>query len=284
MTDIVLGILMCPVFNDELVHNLIGDADIDKIIVLTNQFTNELCDKLNASGLRYESIPESDFSQSELNKSISGYTVLIRTNNLGLHGNPSALKDMIEAQIGEMQPYIDVLGVYYCQCGNADWDVSEWCDSNGYKPTFTYRGNDGKVCYDCVCVAFGSISGYMAMREKYGSIFYLTPAIAYHLEDFAASGAMGFTLDSISEEIREKFGIRTDLDIIRWLVKQGSIEQSLMIDTGLVDHADFEKTFLKRSDQLGLRPIRIEDGLVSLDAVDSIYTKCKMAINDLTMR
>ena len=95
MTDIVLGILMCPVFNDKLVNNLIGDADIDKIMVLTNQFTNELCDKLDASGLRYESIPEfegdNDAFQIERNK-IGALLGLPKSPNASYQDDPYSKK------------------------------------------------------------------------------------------------------------------------------------------------------------------------------------------------
>jgi hypothetical protein len=278
MNDRVLGILMCPVFNDELLHNLTGDAEIDDIVVLTNQHTKDLCNRLDASGLTYRPIRESDFDPEGFRGTVRGFTVLIRTNSIGLHGDPSALKCMIEKQIEEMQPCIDVLGAYYCQCGNDSWDVSEWCRSMGYRPAFTYRGDDGYVCQDCVGVAFGSNGRYMDIRARYGNVFYFIPAIANRLEDFASSGAMGFTLENISEDLREQFGIRADLDIIRWLVRKGGIEYSLKVDTGLTDSAEYDRMFLKRSEELGLNPIRLDEGLVTLDAVDSLYENCKRAL------
>jgi len=280
-TDRVLGIIMCPVFNDELIHNIINDSDVDTVVVLTNDYSKDLCIKLESSNIEHRTIPESEFVPERFDPTGLGFTILVQTNNLGLHGDPPSLKSKIERQIEHLQPCIDALGVYYCQCGNADFDPTQWCREKGLKPASVYRGDDGRVCYDCACVAFGSTERYMQVRSKYGEVFYLTPAITYHLEEFVSSGAMGFTLDSMSDELKEQYGIHSNLDIIRWMLREGNIERSLKIDTKLVDPVAFDRAFMDLSREMGLKPIIIGQDLITVKAVDSIYAECKRNIGNL---
>ena len=276
----VLGIIVCPVFNDELVHNLKGDGEVDDVLVLTNDHSRELCDKMSRAGLPFRSMPESEFDPGVACRREEGMTVVVRSNNLGLHGNPAALKAKIEEEITGMQPFVDVLGVYYCQCGNAGWDVSEWCRNMGLKPAAVYRGDDGAVCHDCACVAFGSCRRYMEARARYGDTFYLTPAITYHLEDFVRSGALSFTLDDIPEGVRKQHGIRNEMDVVRWMLATGGIRTSLKVDVGLVDAESFDADFERLSGGLGLVPIRPDEGCITLEAVDSIYSECKRLLKE----
>ncbi len=276
----VLGIILCPVFDEELIHNLKGDTDISEIIVLTNQYSQGLCEKLSASELSFRMIPESEFNQDDISRADDGFTTIIVTNNLGLHAEPAALKAKVEEQILEMQPYTDVIGVYYGQCGNANWDISEWCRDNGLNPAVIYRDDDGAVCDDCACVLFESREKYMEVRERYGEEFYLTPGIAHHMEDFVESGSLSFTLDNIPEDQRDLFGIKTNLDVIRWIFSMGNIKASLKVDNGMVEPVAFDEEFDRISHDLNLIPIRLDKSYMSLKTVDHIYSECKRLLKE----
>jgi hypothetical protein len=65
------------------------------------------------------------------------------------------------------------------------------------------------------------------------------------------------------------------------MLREGNIDRSLKIDTGLVDPVAFDRAFMDLSEVMGLKPIVVDDNLITLSAVDSIYAECKRNIGNL---
>lgn len=274
-----LGIIYCPMLEDELLYSLGRDDEIDRIILLANPFCQSLREKMDSRGLEYEYVPEEGFDQGRLPIDHEQFTIILKANDLALHAEPAKLKAHIEKQVTDIQPYVDALGLYYGMCGNFGWDIAQWCRDMGYKPTSVFRGEDGIVCDDCVAVAIGGSSMYKKLVRRYTGMFFMTPAIVGNWRAFISAGELGKELQNIPKETLEELGITSEEDYMRWMFELGHYEHSLIIDTGLGDTEKFLAKCDEVSQALNLKPITIEDGWVTLHPAEAIYAECRANLN-----
>lgn len=271
----VLGIILCPMLEDELLYNIGRDKDVGRIVLLDNEFCGSTRDKMTKKGLKFDVVPEADFDAGKTEFDRSIFNVVIKSNDLALHSEPQDLKAHIEKQIRDMQPYVDALGLYYGLCGNYGWDITAWCREQGLKPAAVFRDDEGKVCDDCISVALGGSKHYLALQKKYTGMFYMTPAFANNWQDFAMAGDDAKSIATLPEETREALGITDKESFIAWMFEFCGYQNTLKIDTGLGDSENFEKKFQEISARLNLKPLVIEDGWVTMNSVDGIYHACK---------
>ncbi len=271
----VLGIILCPMLEDELLYSLKKDRDIDRIVLLQNRFSALTHDKMKKRGIEFEYLPEEAFDQGRMEFDRSIYNVVIKCNDLALHAEPPKLKDHITQQVRDIQPLVDAVGLYYGICGNFGWDIVEWARKEGLKPTSVFRGDDGKVCDDCVAVAIGGSTNYNRFIKRYTGIFFLTPAIANNWEVFVMAGDSAKALESIPKETLADLGIHNQMDFMRWMFEVGHYENLLKMDTGLDPDLDMDKRADEIGKMLNLKPIQIEDGWLTLSTAEAIYADCK---------
>ncbi len=271
----VLGIIICPMMNDQLIQYLCNDPDVSRTVILENGFSADLKAKMDSRGFHYELIPESDLYEGNIEFDRNVLNVVIKSNDLALHAEPAFLKTYVEDEIRDIQPYIDALGLYYGLCGNYGWDITEWAAQQGYKPTAVFRGLDGKVVDDCVAVVVGGSERYLQLEKRYTGMFYLTPAIADNWRDFINAGDLGKQLSNIPKDTLEALGIFSDTDYMRWMFEIGHYEHILKMDTKLDDSEKFNQKAEELGKVLNLKPIDIEDGWITLQSAEGIYTQCK---------
>ena len=202
----VLGIIICPMNDDYLIHSICTDREVGRIVLLQNKHSDGIKAKLESRGVQFDIVPEYFFDNGNMVFDKKILNVVIKTNDLGLHAEPKDLRDYIEAEITELQPLVDAVGLYYGICGNFAWDITEWCKERGYKPTAVFRALDGRVCDDCVAIAIGGTEKYKQLEREYKGMFYVTPAIADNWVAFVGAGDIGKQLKSISKETLDGLG------------------------------------------------------------------------------
>lgn len=279
----VLGIVICPMNDDQLLYSLEKDKDIDRLVLLDNEYSKMFREKLESKKIGYELLDEVSFLSGGLNADPERYTVVIRMNDLGLHADPKHLRSYLEDEIREMQPFVDSFAVYYGLCGNYGWDLQKWAEDSGLKPVTVFKGSDGKVCDDCVAIAVGSSSRYLELEKTYTGMFYLTPAIADNWYDFVmAGGGAGSGQPTIEEQLKrtpkevlDAFGITDTMSYMRWLFEIGNYTNVLKLYTGLSDRAAFDAKAEEIGKILNLKPIEIGPGWVTLDPADALYNRAK---------
>lgn len=279
MTKGVLGIIICPMNDDQLVHSISGDSEVDRVVVLKNDYSEIIGKKLESKGVAVEYIPEEKFDNGEVEFDRGKFNIVIKTNSLGLHAEPDKLRAYVEKQIVDIQPYVDALGLYYGLCGTYGWDITEWAKQNCLKPVAVFRGEDGKVCDDCVSIVVGGPGRYYELEKKYTGMFYLTPSIAENWVDFVAAGESGQQLESIPEETRDELNIHTPVDMMRWMFELGGYEYILRLDTGYGNRPKFIEISEEIGEALKLKPIDAEEGWVTDYPTNAIYEECRSYLN-----
>ena len=275
----ILGIIGCPMVDDNLVYNLLNDKEEKRIFVVNNRNDGSIRRKLDGAGIPFELVNFNDITSRVFELPKDEFVVLIDMIDLGLHSRPEELKKTVEELTEDMQPFVDCIGYYIATCGNFDWDIPKWCESKGYKPSAMFTDENGCLCHDCVGINIAGGPKYLEMQKAYPGHFYIFPGMATNFDDFMdADQAESKEIEAcLTDEMRETLGIEPGEDgYLRWLLRQGNYEYILKLDTGLGDHEQFERDIVRVAERTQLR-IRIPEDRewTDLRPTEAIYSKCK---------
>ena len=126
MTEGVLGIIGCPMLEDNLVWSLRGDSDEKDIAIVDTGHEGSLRDKLDVHSIPYRVVDEDDALSGRYVPSEGSFNLLVYMLDLGLHSVPEELRSKVEDVAVRMQPYVDAIGFYLGTCGTYHWDIPEW--------------------------------------------------------------------------------------------------------------------------------------------------------------
>jgi len=278
MTHGVLGMLVCPMTDDNLIYSLRKDVEKKRVVVVNNDSCGSVRKKLERYFIPYETVTWKEIASRSFEFEKDEYNVLIYTINLGLHSRPEELKAKVEEIAADMQPFVDGIGFYLGTCGNYEWNIPAWCEKKGFKPSAMFTDKDGNLCHDCVGVNIAGGPKYTAMQQKYTGHLYMFPAMATNYDEFmeADQAEAAATEASLTPEMREVLGIEPGRDgYMRWLLALGNYEYILKLDTGLGDHDEFESELAKVAERTHLKIKVAEDGWVDMQPTDDLYSKCK---------
>jgi len=278
MTSGVLGLIVCPMADDNLIYSLGKDPEEKNIIVIDNDHNTSIKNKLEGIGQSYRLVPWNDIISRNFVPEQDSFTIIIYMINLGLHSKPDELKKTVEDITEEMQPFVDGIGFYLGTCGNFEWNIPKWCSEKGYKPGAMFCDKEGKLCHDCVGINIAGGPKYIELQKKYTGHLYIFPAMATNYDEFmeADQAESAATEASLTDEMREALGIAPGRDgYMRWLLSLGGYEHILKIDTGIGDREGFERDIQKVSERTGLTIRVAEDGWADLQPTDDLYSRCK---------
>lgn len=281
MTKGVLGIIGCPMLDDNLVYSISKDPEEKRITIVDNEYDATIRRKLDAKGIPYELINWDDVVVGRFVPS-GGFDILILMINLGLHSKPELLKSTVEEYTKWMHPRVDAIGFYLGTCGNYNWNIPKWCAENGYGRGAMFCDKEGNLCDDCVGVAISGGPRYLQMQKTYPGHFYLFPAMATNFDDFmnADQADTAATEESLTDEVREVLGIEPGRDgYLRWLLQLGGYEYILKIDTGLGSKEQFDADVLKVAERTHLKIKNAEAGWGDLGPTDALYDRCKSMLS-----
>ncbi|TQS79067.1 MAG: hypothetical protein A3Q59_01860 [Methanomethylophilus alvi] len=277
MTEGVLGVIACPMLEDELLWALRNDREQKTVCLADNEHCASVRKKMDYWHIPYTMVAESDVWNGSFPK--GGYTVVIVMNDLALHAQPKDLQAKIEGQVRLMSAHVDSIACYYALCGNYGWDISEFARKNGLKPTAVFRDSTGRVCDDCVGVAVDGGARYLELEKTYKGMFYVIPAIAHNWKAFMGASDEAQKVLSIDKEILKELGITDEESYMRWLFEVGHYENYLIMDTGLEPNEEqFYEDLAAMEKSIRLKPITIAGGWLSLKPSETIYRTAKAAI------
>lgn len=282
MTSGVLGIILCPMVDDNLVYSITNDDEPKRIVVVTNGNEGSVSSKLSKATIPFETASWEDILSGSVKFDKSEYNLILHMIDLGLHARPEKLKEVVERLTGEMQPLVDAIGFYLGTCGNYDWNIPAWSDGMGYKPSAMFCDHNGCLCHDCVGINIGGGPRYNELQKEYMGHLYMFPAMATNYDEFMEADAANAeaTEACLTDDIREVLGIEPGRDgYMRWLLSLGGYEYILRIDTGLGDKEEFDRDLKIVADRIRLKVKVAEDGWATLQPTDDLYAKCKSFLN-----
>lgn len=278
MTSGILGIVACPMLEDELIYGLMHDDEPKRIYVADTEYCGSLRRKMDSRHISYSMIHLEAFKAGNADLGEGGFRIVVIMNDLGLHEQPKDLKEFIEQQVESIQSRVDAIGLYYGLCGNYGWDVPAWCQKMGYKPTAVFRDPQGRICDDCIGVCVGGGPRYLELEKKHVGEFYVTPAVASNWKDFIGHMDIMKGLNTMSQETLQQMGVSNPDDYMRWMFNLCGYTTMLQIDTGLMDRADFDACAQDVSEKTGLRIKQAEPEWPTLQPAQDLYAQCKQML------
>ena len=263
-----MGIIGCPVLEDEIIYSIREDTDEKKVYLVDTPPAYTLKKKLERKGIPFTIVDEWEFNNgyASIDRE-NGFSIVIFMNKLGLHSQPNDLRCTIEDQLKFLQSRFDSIALYYGMCGNAGWDVSKWASDVLDIPVFVFRDKNDEVCDDCIGVAVGGHKRYCDFVRKYTGMFFVTPAIAENWDDFI--GELDFTKGF------EIMGIHT----IKEVFQLYGYKNAVKIDTGIgIGGEEFDEGCREFADITGLEFITAESGSVDLYPAERLYHDAKGAL------
>lgn len=263
-----LGIIGCPVLEDEIAYSLSTDKDSKNIYLVDTPPSHALKKKLELKRVPFTLVSEWDFNNGYAEIPRDGqFNVVVIMNKLGLHSQPEFLRRTLEDQMRFCQSKFDVIALYYGMCGNAGWDVSKWASESLDIPVFVFRDDKDEVCDDCIGVAVGGHSKYCDFVRKYTGMFFVTPAIAGNWDEYSREldFTKGFEIMDIHtvKEVFEVFGYKN----------------AVKIDTGIgISGEEFDRGCERFADVTGLGFVNADPGLTDLYPTERIYRDAKNAL------
>jgi len=259
-----LGIIGCPILEDEIVYSLVNDNDKKKIFLVDTPPAHSLKKKMELKGIPFTEVTEWEFKCGHAPIERDDlFNIVIIMKKLGLHAYPDKLKIALEEEMIACQEQVDSIALYYGMCGNAGWDPSKWASEFLSVPVFVFRDDNEDVCDDCIGVAVGGHSRYCAFIRKYTGMLLVTPAIAGNWGDFKNEMDMtkGFAEMGITtKDMFEMFGYK----------------YAVKIDTGLgIRGEELEYRYQCLSEDTGLELVTVAPGLVNLFPAERLYKDAK---------
>lgn len=253
-----LGIVGCPVLEDEIVNLLGQDDGLVDIFVVEDEHSRNLLRKLRPFRPDVRPIKEEDVN--ELPDS-DGRSVLVWMKSMGLHEEPKDLGKEVARTVKVIEDGCSAILLFYGLCGNAFKDMNLLFEEVR-KPVVILTDDKGQTVDDCIAVPLGGTEGYLRLLKRYAGVFYMTPAWAEHWRDLI--NKMDFT----------KGTLMGDLEMMKMLFEMAGYNRVLRIDTGLGDREHFHERVREFSKEFNFKEVDLEPGFVSTKVSEDAYQKC----------
>ena len=103
MTHGVLGLIVCPMVDDNLVYSLGKDPEEKNILIVDNEHNGSIKRKLDHDGTGYEIIDWKDVLSRNYVLDGNRFTIVVYMIDLGLHSKPDLLKSKVEELAKEVE-------------------------------------------------------------------------------------------------------------------------------------------------------------------------------------
>ena len=253
-----MGIVGCPILEDEIVYLLSRDKVLVDIFVVEDEHSQNLLRKLRPLRPDVHTIKEAEVT--ELPDS-EGRSALVWMKSFGLHEYPKDLGNEVVQAVKLIDSECSAILLMYGLCGNAFKDM-DLLFKEVRSPVVILTDEKGQIVDDCIAAPLGGTDGYLQLLKHYAGVFYMTPAWAENWRDLI--NKMEFTRGT-------KEG---DLEMLRTLFEMAGYNRVLRIDTGLGDREHFHERVREFSKEFNFKEVDLEPGFVSTKVVDDAYNKC----------
>ncbi len=256
----MLGIVGCTMFADEIVHAIKRDPDINTIYLIKNGDSDALLRKIEAI---QQHPPVVLITGEQMgNLQVDSFSLMICMQPMALHEDPPHLREEVSKALEDLAGPCDSILLFYGLCGNAFQDTRGMEERIGC-PISIIADEKGRAVDDCVAAVLGGTDGYLGLLRRYPGVFYLTPAWAENWRDLMFKMEITRGVD------------RNDLTMIKWLFDTVGYKLALKIPTGLGDQSTFDRNVAEFAQAFGFDVAELEKERVTLECVERSYEKAK---------
>ena len=264
----VLSIIACGMLEDELVHVLSKDRELQQLIVVENRESSGFLRKLRLRNcnpwtafldrvpMLLKGDPSLDFRTStkllscfplfkkfcRKKKHREEVSVVVNLLSLGLHADLEILKAEVYRNIRAMASFSDRILIFYGTCGRALGKLEE--DLSDLKcPLFFLKDRNGETIEDCISLALGGNEAYARTMTEFRGMgtIYLTPMWA-----------------SSWKRLENKTGSR---DFNKHYLKNPLYCLAAKIDSGLINDPDFNINVKEFACTFGMKVVNLKGSM-----------------------
>ena len=111
-----MGLIGCRLFEDEVVHVLSQDKDMDRVILVDDEESQDLERKLLSRSVEVTKIKADELPSL---RAPPGLSALVWIKPMALHQKPEKLREDILGALGRLGPLCHSILLFYGLCGNA---------------------------------------------------------------------------------------------------------------------------------------------------------------------
>ncbi|MCJ7517932.1 MAG: DUF1638 domain-containing protein, partial [Methanomassiliicoccales archaeon] len=147
-----LGIVGCPILENEIVHTVKRDEEVSRVYVIENEDSQNLLRKLRRSGAKAQihSIRQDELDTLPEN----GFNLLVLMKSMALHEDSQKLRKDVAEAVKIIGPKCRSVMLFYGLCGNAFKDTSEVEKETG-KTLTLLTDDEGRPVDDCIAAVLG---------------------------------------------------------------------------------------------------------------------------------
>ncbi|RXA19407.1 DUF1638 domain-containing protein [Methanosarcina sp. MSH10X1] len=257
----VISIIGCRMFEDEIMHLLENDPEIEKIIVVENDDSGGIRKKMLETEIPHTALPFEKLPEKQEEK---GLTLNIYMLELALHAIPENLKKTVYSRVEAIAPHSDGILLFYGLCGNVLGKIEDDFRTLGCKVSILKEEN-GEIVDDCIGAVLGGRGRYLdALKSCKGvGTFFLTPMWAANWREMIRTAGLSQNPDDIS--------------MSKFFFDYAGYKRVARINTGLIYEKDFEAYVREFSTLFDFEITELEG---TMKLVESCYAKTKASILD----
>ncbi|MCQ1536222.1 DUF1638 domain-containing protein [Methanosarcina sp. KYL-1] len=229
----VIGIISCKIFEDEIVHLVEQDDEVDEVLIIKNESSEGIVRKLGEVGCPCREITlenvEAHRGLREMHlEGGEGLALVLNVLEIvGMGKRRTRLKLNVYEAVLRMSLFSDGLLLFYGLCGNMLKDLEE---DFGHLdcPLLFLRDAEGNLVDDCICATLGGKKAFVDTVKSFtgARTFMLTPMWAASWENMIVANGFARSLEKLEES--------------RMVFRAARYTQVAKIDTGLKYQLDFE--------------------------------------------
>jgi len=202
----IMSIISCKMFEDEIVHLVEHDEEVDEVLILKNGSSGDIVRKFGEIGC-----PCREFSLNNVDacrclkdvKQEDGDGVMLVLNILevvGMGKKRTMLKTNVYDAILRMSLFSDGMLLFYGLCGNVLKDIE-----GDFKylecPLALLRDSEGNIVDDCICAVLGGKKAFVEKIKSFRGerVFMLTPMWAANWEKMVVANGFARSLENLEE-------------------------------------------------------------------------------------
>lgn len=256
----IISIISCKIFEDEIIHLVEHDEEVDEVLILENGNCQNIKRKLEEIGCPFREITlenvmdYSDFKDKQDKRSDRLILVLNILEVIGTGKERIRLKINIYDAIMKMSLFSDGLLLLYGLCGNVLKNIEK-----DFKhidcPIVLLRDFDGNLVDDCICATLGGKQAFMGVIKslKGKRAFMLTPMWAAYWEKMVVANGFARSPEALEES--------------KLVFKAARYTQVAKINTGLKYQRNFESRVREFA-------AFYDFGITEIKAEQAIFDKC----------
>ena len=237
-----LGVILCEVFEEEILY-LLGKEDIfDKIIIVNNEsskyFQHMLEKKFNHERIKIAR----ELCSPRFLKREAPLEILIYILPFYLHTNPQEIKTQLINASKEIEKHVDKLLLLYGLCGNSLSDIQNLLKENRIKvPIDILLDEKKEIVDDCICALLGSREEYAKELYKEGGTWFMTIGWSRHWDKIAKERAEILGPEHM-EQLAKRLGIKKldGLENLKLIFDHTKYKRLLALELGIENDSEYK--------------------------------------------